>query len=331
MHKLLFCNTGWMDQYQGLSHDSIQGGGKHVRTHGWGGEMYNFKKIDGMYYGYVQPKIDRETDKPTTIRIENLGASKIDKKIDGITIVWLASDPINRGTKIVGWYESATVYRYAKTTPRSAGRNHGRQTLPYFITSKGPVRLIPTDERRVPVKRGSKGWLGQSNVWYATDQPGFVKAIENYIFKDLVPAFAKLKKRKGGKGTPRQPDVLKRIKVEQKAVRVVTKYYRDLDYDVKSVEKDNVGWDLVATKGKVELKLEVKGLSGKNIYTELTHNEYTHVNAHKDNYRICVVTDTLVKPKLHIFSHSAELGHWKGRDSITLSFQERTSAIIFVN
>ena len=61
------------------------------------------------------------------------------------------------------------------------------------------------------------------------------------------------------------------------------------EYSLKSVEKDNRGWDLEATKKGKTLYLEVKGHLGNVIQFELTPNEYARMQEHSKIYRVCVV------------------------------------------
>jgi hypothetical protein len=93
-------------------------------------------------------------------------------------------------------------------------------------------------------------------------------------------------------GRAYQPDVLKRVAVENAAVEMVTKYFGD--WHVKDVSDDNKGWDLEATRGRERLYLEVKGLSCKRITVELTPNEYKKMRVHSELYRVCVVTEALL-------------------------------------
>ena len=163
--------------------------------------------------------------------------------------------------------------------------------------------------------------MGRSNVWYAEESPAFVKEVLDFI--KHYPFGKKPPK------PPRQPDLLKRIAVGKKAVEVVSKHYSDLGYSLKSVEKDNVGWDLEATQGKVVLKLEVKGLSGSELTIELTPNEYKKLNAHWASYRICVVTEALTAPTLSVFTfikEANETGAWVSTDGRVLLLNEVISA-----
>lgn len=328
--KIIFCNTGWMDFYKGLTNDSIIGGGKYVDTMGWGSEMFNFKSFETNLYGYVQPKIDRKYNNPSTIKLEKLGATETDDSLPGVTVVWTATDPYNGGTYIIGWYINATVYRHYQDPPTNSRRIYKKNSVGYFIMAKkNDGKLLPKDERIVQVQRQKKNWMGQSNVWYADNNPTFVKLAMDYIFKGIIPPKVKRGGSKKG-GSARQPDPLKRIEVEKKAVLVVTNHYRQLGYEIQSFEKDNIGWDLTATNNKTELKLEVKGLSGFIIGTELTPNEFKNLNADKKFYRLCIVTDTLNKPNLKIFSHSYYNNQWTSEDGTIIKFEEVISARIYV-
>ena len=95
---LIFFNIGWMDKYDGIHGDSIERGGKY-NQHSIGHEVCNFTDNMGTLYGYVQPVGD-------TIKIEKLGASIKDQKIDGVTVIWTAG-PESGGTAVIGWYKTA--------------------------------------------------------------------------------------------------------------------------------------------------------------------------------------------------------------------------------
>jgi len=323
--KIIFCNTGWMDFYKGLMNDSITGGGKYVDNMGWGSEMFNFKRFNNKYFGYVQPKINRHN--PSIIKLEKLGGTETDESISGVTVVWTATDPHNGGTYITGWYKNATVYRYYQDPPRNSKRRHKNEAVGYYISAKtGNCKLLTKDERNVRVQRQKKNWMGQSNVWYAENNPDFVQEVKDYIFKDIIPPKVRGLKRRGG---ARQSDPLKRIEVEKKAVLVVTSHYKKLGYKIESFEKDNVGWDLTAKNDKTELKLEVKGLSGFNVATELTPNEFKNLTLDKIFYRLCVVTSALTRPKLNIFAYSHETNEWTSEEGVILNFERVISAKVY--
>ncbi len=86
---------------------------------------------------------------------------------------------------------------------------------------------------------------------------------------------------------------------------------------------------MTATNNRTELKLEVKGLSENITSTELTPNEYINLKANKKFYRLCIVTDALIKPKLKIFTYSNEYKEWTSEDGTILKFEEVISARIY--
>lgn len=328
--KIIFFNTAWMHFYNGVSNDSITGGGKQVERQGWGGEILNFKVFRGHVYGYVQPKIDKKHNNECTVKIERLGGSLEDEKIDGVTVVWTATDPENGGTYIVGWYRNATVYRYSQKAPTHSNRRYKKISLDFYATAKSKdSKLLSIDERNLLVRRAQRNWMGQSNVWYAENNSEFVEIVKKYILTGGTPN--KIRKEIKPSYKPRQRDLLKKIKVETKAIELVTDHYTTLGYKVGSVERDNIGWDLEAVNEKKELKLEVKGLSGRTIVIELTPNEYNNLKLHKKNYRLCIVSDALSeRPKLMIFAYCNEIRGWADEDGIVIKFEEIVSARVCV-
>jgi hypothetical protein len=101
-----------------------------------------------------------------------------------------------------------------------------------------------------------------------------------------------------------------RVEVEQAAVAATTAHFARQGYSIDSVQKDNVGWDLRATRGKHDLRLEVKGLSGSEICIELTPNEYAQMLKWRHSYHVCVVTDALINPELTIFKYCSDSHQW---------------------
>ena len=105
--KILFCNIGWMKNYNGIDGDSIQRGGSY-NNESTGHEVCNFSVVRNHVFGYVQPT--------GQIKIEKLGANRNDDSISGVTVVRTAG-PDSGGTEVVGWYKDATVFRNSKPIP----------------------------------------------------------------------------------------------------------------------------------------------------------------------------------------------------------------------
>ena len=110
---------------------------------------------------------------------------------------------------------------------------------------------------------------------------------------------------------------------------MIIRHFEENGYVMRSVESDNVGWDLEAAKGKELLFLEVKGLAGDAIAVQLTPNEYDQMTRHRSKYRVCVVTGALSsEPALWVFAYVN--GGWRnaGSEDVRLQVTERTSAVL---
>ncbi|MFV2044611.1 MAG: protein NO VEIN domain-containing protein, partial [Anaerolineales bacterium] len=245
--------------------------------------------------------------------------------VNDLFAVWVPNHP-SGGTFIVGWYTDATVFKDTQNPPSGSRREHKGDLCGYRVSAEaGNCVLLDLDERVFEIPRG-KGGLGQANVWYA-DLPLHAKlrrSVMNYIdtgrFPHSLPDPSVIR-------PARQPDPYRRERVEETAVALVIKRYENLGYDVDSVEKDNLGWDLEAKFGKRILHLEVKGLSQSNISVELTPNEYNGMRVRKSTFRLCVVTDALSSdPLLSVFAFSPESHSWEDDFGNHLSIIEVMSA-----
>jgi len=316
---MIFLNVGWMRNYEGLSDDAIIGGGSFVQEHGYGWEIFNFQLYDGCYYGYASVR--------GSISIDRLGGSRDASSIDDILVVWVSKSP-RGGVRIIGWYDKATVYKTMQPAPEGSPREHNGEKFGYYVKArKADCKLLPIDERVLKIPRKIKGGMGQSNIWYAdTIQGSFREKVLNFVQTGRI---ARIEQPPQRYGKHRQPDPYRRQEVEKAAVKRTTEYYEKLGYTVNSVERDGVGWDLEATLPDGRLRLEVKGLSQKELLVEFTPNEYMQMKEHSDSYRICVVTDALSQASLlRIFSFSPEIGKWEDDQGNQLKIDEVVSARI---
>lgn len=316
---LLFCNIGWMRDYQGQTDtDKIVGGGKYVKLKKRGEEVCNFVAARGVVYGYVQPVGDQ-------IKLEKLGAPSAAQSISGVDVVVTALRP-GGGSVVVGWFRDATVYRHLQGLrhPTALHKKNGVKWFRYEASASN-VTLLHPDRRTLSVPRG-KGGMGNSNVWYAPEvSASFLARVRRLIASpDTAPAKAR--------GRRTAPDHLKNAEVEDAAMKHVWAHYVALDYEMEDVSDRNLGWDLEATSDAVKLCIEVKGLSGDVATVSLTPNEYQAFEARSVNYRLCVVTDCLTKPALTTCSFNPANGRWiieaadKRRRDIDI--KERTAAFI---
>jgi 5-methylcytosine-specific restriction protein A len=169
MKKLFFCNVAWMKKYDGEEPDIISGGGSYIEKHHNGAEIFNFRNVNGVHYGFVATQGHQ-------IRIERLKEGAINY-VDNILVVWVAPKP-DEGNKIIGWYNNAEVYREVQ--------RHNN----LFYNIKALVKdstLLPVEERKVDVPRARKAGkgkgMGQSNYWYADSVAAkeYCNKVRNYI------------------------------------------------------------------------------------------------------------------------------------------------------
>lgn len=329
--RILFCNIGWMEKYQGLSaNDQISGGGRHVEKEGMGYEVCNFHSANGRVYGYVQPVNNRSID------LNRIDKNSQDKSLDKVLVVWLARQPQKLGgqTVIIGWYKNAVVFKEFQNFNKVPILQKKNGISRYLIeTSAEDAILLPIDARTFVIPRANtnseQGGIGQSNIWYA-DQD------KNQPIIDSVIEFIRQKEKgisanKGAKRASR-PNQERKVEVEKAAIQICCAHFEKLGYEVESVEKDNLGWDLQAKSGKRELRIEVKGLSGLTFSVELTPNEYKAFSDEKEDYRLAVVVDALKQPKLSICRYSPEQKAWivetEGEKDRLLEIKTKESASI---
>ncbi|OTG97489.1 HNH endonuclease [Acinetobacter sp. ANC 4654] len=194
---ILFCNVGWMNNYNGAKGDIPKRGGA-FNDHSIGHEVCNFTEIDGKIFGYV-----RSSGK---INIKKLGAGKGDEFADGVTIVWTAG-PDSGGTVVVGWYKNAKVYKEPQKLLKLSNI-HKENKLDFYLIEANSVdaHLIPVNDRAILIPRAVKGGIGQSNVWYAQapEAKNLVSRIQKYIKnRDFVDIFQDVDGGVGLEGNPR--------------------------------------------------------------------------------------------------------------------------------
>ena len=324
---ILFFRVGYMERYDGPG--EIKFGGDHIVKNGEGGEMWNFREENGRFYGYVMSKNFAGIN---LSRLNDSRTWKPNDELDGVDIVFIAKNP-RYGQVIVGWYNNATVFHKQYRIRRGSKKQGDWEQLHYLceVDSENAV-LLPEEERTYGMPHG-EGFPGISNVWYADtdseDVAEFLVNVRNYINQrnPLHPEANNNRKQKG----QHNPDKELITRIEQAAINKVWAFYEEQTpkYSLKSVEKDNRGWDLEATKKGKTLYLEVKGHLGNVIQFELTPNEYTKMQEHAKIYRVCVVRNALDTPDLVVFTPQMENGVWvlvsnNGTQIVRLS--EKTAA-----
>lgn len=309
---LIFFKCGWMTHYKGVTkNDPIQGGEKYIQKNGDGGEAFNFSPIGNECYAYVNVhKID----------LDRIGAKQSDLTIKG-TVVFVAKNPFTKRLYVVGWYKNATIFREGQIIQDSSRRD---EQYYLAVAHKNDCRLLTPFERTINIPSTGMGKFGQNPVWYC-DSPeykhGKRKEVLNLVNKGIFPKNDL--KRKWPKIDP-----LKRKEVEVAAVTEVTAYFEGLGYNTRSVEKENLGWDLEAENGYNYYLIEVKGLSGREVNVMLSSNEYRELNRRKEKgYIIGVVTSALKKPKLFLFTYNLATKKWTSENGEILEIKPDVSGI----
>lgn len=188
--RIVFCNIAWMERYQGLRGDIVpQSGGAYVAKYHEAGEAINFlpftvSEADGApekvcYLGSYETKTRGETNNQTRIeRIRGCTLRRTQNHAEHVTVVWCAKNPKDTlGTRVVGWYEGATVWRYYQILPID---EEDGSTWERWFNVQAPVDkgvLLPVEERNEPrwrIPRHKTGasvpfGFGQANIWYASE------------------------------------------------------------------------------------------------------------------------------------------------------------------
>lgn len=352
MPDIIVFHTAWMAYYDGDRASLYAGGFKYPKKNGYGHEMFNFRDIDGSYYGYVPPTGDLNFAKHFDVSSEA-------EKLHGVTVVWTAPHPELGGRAVVGVWRNATVFRESQDSNGAIARR--RRVGPGDVAGYrciAKVRncdFLQPDSRplfvrpKQPRKRGS--WPGQSNVFYPKPGSAALWRLKEIIADIGVSAQSKgrqaVRKVKPVRSTW-QADVERRRRIETAAIKAVGAELEARGYTIKSVEKDNLGYDLVATRASVTLHIEVKGRSGGEVRADLSANEFDCLKEYESarnpsaHYRIAIVTDALVNPVIRefiLFRGSASKRRVKGRKSrrltrvwktldgsLCLKFNEQTAA-----
>lgn len=183
--KILYCRIGWMNSYNGLYSssgeikDSIVNGGAYNKDN-IGHEIYNFSNNNGTYYGYVSNSINLN-------RLDNSIKRNTDF-IEGVLVIWIATDPRRKGQFIIGWYNNAIVYKKVQYVPNEIIKNRiksiGSDYNEYYIKSNDVVLVKPN------MRSEQIFGLGESNIWYGNEDTNkrvleYINEYNNNIFSNI--------------------------------------------------------------------------------------------------------------------------------------------------
>ena len=317
-----------METYGGYEENLHAGGFEFVLKNGFGHEIFNFTNIDGRCYGYVEmTAID---DRPKAINLTNLGASKSATSVDGVLAVWTAPRRGKEGREIVGWYRNATLHKnLIKPTGSVKQKRKYRHPitgehliLGYRIEARVEDCFLLRPEQRILIipayPNGTKGVPGQSAIYYpfrhtSKEAKRLRRDVLDFVNDDNTRPSKPSRPRKGH-ARGRQDQARKKA-IEIAAVAYVRACFgqdgNGLGFRIESREAEDVGYDVLMTKGDLTLCAEVKGRSRDDVVAEFSSNESRTVRKVQDGrfregeYRVCIVTDALNergKRTLHVFS-----------------------------
>lgn len=312
--KILLARVGFMKFYQGPKPgDERPIGGGSYNTEEIGHEAYNFLNIDGTLYGYFQPHMKP----PYEINLGRIEPGCTKDKIDNVLVIWFATNPIDRGQVVIGWYNNATVFR----SIQSPNALPLRKNYNYNIEAKmKDCILLPISKRKFPVGHDNEGTRegnpGQANAFYVLNEQGKAKDLRspnNAWIKKLIEYVEdydgpKISSREdevqedmlttehssGGQGF--QSDVEIRLMIEAHAMAICKKYYSDMSYEVEDVSA-NSSYDFIIKKNGQSRFVEVKGTQTAGDTIVLTKNEVNLSRAQGDSMVLFIVHSIVMNKK----------------------------------
>jgi hypothetical protein len=300
---VLFARIGWMKYYNGpiIGDEKPRGGGKYNKT-GVGNEAFNFHVIDGRLFGYFQPQMQA-----SKINLARIVPGTHGDVLNGVLVLFIATDPERGSQRIVGWYRNATVYRNRQSSPPRE-----RNGFNYFLVAKAREAVLLPSHLRTQLVPGGKGGFGQANICYLYEQSGkskrakwvsaaleFVQNHENdsllinpqaEVASDVVHSVEVEIERSAGF----QPNLKIRKAVELYAMNQAEKEFTNRGYEVKDVSQKRP-YDLFCSKSDEVKYIEVKGTQSNGLDIVLTAGEVKFIEKYKSNCVLCVVHGIAVR------------------------------------
>lgn len=171
-------------------------------------------------------------------------------------------------------------------------------TRKWYEAKIGKVRLLnfPITLPELRQMFPDWAWLRHVNMFAYLDQHQCQQLLKRIDDKPSTAALKVLRKSGAGFG-----DSETNALVETAAIRKVTRLLKERGFEVKSREWEAIGYDLDAKRGRVELHVEVKGVSGQLIQFPITRNEVSRAKS-DPSFRLFVVTEARMKrSQIHEF------------------------------
>ena len=165
-NRVVFINLTEMDKYDGPE-GNLSGGGSFVDENQYAYEMFNFRNVDGQYYGYTPPHGNLNIDRiPGSKDFDKHG-----KYIEDVLVVFTCYRAYI-GRIICGFYLHSRVYEHPifTTMPSRYFKIHGEDLYAEYniICKAEDATLIDRDDRwkRLPIASRDGIGHGQSAHWY---------------------------------------------------------------------------------------------------------------------------------------------------------------------
>jgi len=306
--RVLFARVGYMKYYAGPQKgDEKPKHGGSYNADQTGHEVYNFKLAGNRVYGYFQPYLRRESNKPVTLNLGRIDQSaQAADSLNNVLVVFVSRSD-TEGQVIVGWYDKATVYREYQKPKREMQRHNywyllqadakravllpekyrtygipkgagafGRASVVYPCNSKCQPRSFSS---------GDYAWIGKALAFIKSyDGPNLLTSPIDNITDEIEAVVENEKAARSGQGFPVTPE--QRRKIEEFAVKRAIKHFTSLGYAVKNVGASR-SYDLDCRKGAGTLRVEVKGTQTDGGSVILTPNEVS--NARKQTTALFVL------------------------------------------
>jgi hypothetical protein len=310
MKKVLWVKFGWSDYYRGGPVDgnfSWLIKNKDAKNGGRGHEAFNFNpSSNGTYHCYVPP--------------QGKGFAPSNDDSTGWTVVCLARNPKYKGIHVVGWYEDATLHGEWRDPPADLIEKRGDAAHPaydwsYCITSK-TAHFVPPEFRTTPfsdpsIRQGKYSFLEGPGVKINDTKRRVMALLERRL--EELKSVAVENPSEGNLPDPEIDSVdplaafgtpEHRKAVEQAAEKAVIAHFQNDGFACERVTHLPCGHDFVFSKGETTFHVEVKGTASTAPQFFLTRNEHTKGMKSNPDWRLAMVTEALVAPKIVI--HDAE-------------------------
>ncbi|MBU1143907.1 MAG: hypothetical protein KKH92_09750 [Firmicutes bacterium] len=198
-NRVIFVQVLDMERYNGIYDekgnqidDYASGGGSYTDDKKY--EQFNFRPMDGQYYGYTPPYAKINLDKLNKDNIQR--DSKGRRFINDVTVVFTTTGgSYQTGRYICGFYAHARVYEKPISIKNAQRYIHKYDQYASFnvIAKVENSLLLPRHLRTYQIENGKKviGGFGQSNMWYADQNDEYRETILKYI--NELYAFVKSK------------------------------------------------------------------------------------------------------------------------------------------